>query len=79
MSKPERLEDLGRICERLRQLLENWEDTYSGMIQTKHSSETFFDFINNEESSHDHHAYFRGLYTQVEEIYNISQGDRFED
>ncbi len=76
MTKPERLEDLGRIRERITVLLENFDDKWERHFQSKHSYEDFEKYIKeNEDCLYDLHLFMRHHIEQIWEIWAISKGD----
>ncbi len=77
MTKPERLEDLGRIREKLDKVINNLEDDWGQYISSKHDYEAFEEHLldNNNEKIYDLHIFLRFHKELLEEILCIAIGD----
>jgi uncharacterized protein YfkK (UPF0435 family) len=84
MSKRERIEDLGRIYQIVKDILVNgnsynlhcrpFEET-----ETKHSYETFIEKYQKSENLEDLFDWIRGLNWILEEVQSIARGDDSQD
>lgn len=73
VSKRERLEDLGVICEKISSILEL---PVLDLCDTKHQYEDWLKKYQKEEDDfYTLHMQLRGLHDQLHEIYNIALGD----
>jgi len=72
--KKERLEDLGRIYERLDALIIAIEQDWGRFCTSKHDYENFAIYFTN--NSHDLHCSLRMIIEDLEDLRNIAYGDQ---
>lgn len=75
MSKCDRLEDLGRIREKIHQVLEDVDEKYGHLLSSKHAYEEFEKRINMDEGLDELHRFLRWHIERLEEIYVLACGN----
>ncbi len=73
--KRERVEDLGRILEKLLRLHEEIEGTWGRHVQSKHTQEEFLENYTKPDDLLDLHEELRHLKYQLDEIQNLAWGE----
>ena len=71
--KPERLEALGRVYERMRKIIDY--DSPLNECDSKHSVDAFISKYKDEEKLGDLHDFLRWHRMELDEIYYLAKGD----
>jgi len=77
--RAERLEDLGRISEKLDQLLLDFDETWGSLFSSKHFFEDFVKKVTAEDGLYDLHRYLRNFIEKLEQMSNIATGNRYDE
>lgn len=75
MTKPERIEDLGRIREILSDVINDFDEALGYYLMSKHSFDEFYKHMQNSDKADDVHRSLRFHKERLHDILHIATGD----